>query len=412
MNRWPRRTEDRPPLRAQEEAAPREARADGSSGAGNASARAAEPPGRDIPELSGRRGFSPAPSADRAVARGRGRKAWRALASWGVALIGLGLLAWQLPAATADARGLGFELASLRTGWVGIAILLGTGALVLYGESHRVLLRTGGARLRFGTVQAVNFAENALSTTLPGVGNAAGFAYATYRLRQLRVTVALAAWSSLLAGIVAMLTLLVLGLLGLGWSGQVSGFIAAPAAVAVLLAAWGAWALLGRAPAGRRGSTSAPAGRSRAARAWHELSGEVLLWRPSRRRWIAVFFLAAMSWTLDIASLFASIAATGHLVPWAALVTGFLVVQASIALQVFPGGAGPAEAGLFGVLVAFGLPAAPAAAAVLVYRLISWVWLAVLGWIVYLAQSGAGARTRGTPRRRRADGRARSRKSR
>ena len=72
-------------------------------------------------------------------------------------------------------------------------------------------------------------------------------------------------------------------------------------------------------------------------------------------------------------------------VPWASVVEGFLVVQASIALQVLPGGAGLAEVGLAGV-VASGSPTGAAAVVVLVYRSVSWLLPSVLGWIVYALQ--------------------------
>jgi hypothetical protein len=96
-----------------------------------------------------------------------------------------------------------------------------------------------------------------------------------------------------------------------------------------------------------------------------------------------VIAVAILSWFLDFLTLAASATATGTRVPWTVLVVGFLVVQGSIALQILPGGAGLAEAGLLGVLIGAGVAATPAAALVLVYRLISWLGLSVAGWVVY-----------------------------
>jgi putative heme transporter len=64
-------------------------------------------------------------------------------------------------------------------------------------------------------------------------------------------------------------------------------------------------------------------------------------------------------------------------------VSGFLVVQTSIALQVLPGGAGLAEVGLLGVLVASGMSGGSAAAIVLIYRGTSWLLPSLLGWIAF-----------------------------
>jgi hypothetical protein len=329
------------------------------------------------------------------------RQRWRAVAQWAVVLGGLGVLAWQLPTLGQETNRLGEELAHLRWGWVAAAAALGVGALVLYGELHRRLLAAGGARLSVRTVQAINFAENALSTTLPAVGNAAGFVYATYQLRKRGVDVALAAWSLVLAGMVATITLLVLGLLGLSWAGQVSPFIGVPAAIGVALGAWGSWVAVTRPAVLHRwlrgiawvGLRMPPLCRT-CRRAWatdpeavvRRTSDRIRLLRPTPSRWMIIIVVAALSWASDFLSLLASIGALGHPVPWAVLVAGFLVVQGSIALQVFPGGAGLAEAGLLGVLLAAGTPIASALAGVLIYRTITWLGLAALGWVVYAVQ--------------------------
>jgi hypothetical protein len=113
------------------------------------------------------------------------------------------------------------------------------------------------------------------------------------------------------------------------------------------------------------------------------LATRLALLRPGGLRWLGFVALAALSWTLDYLTLTAVVAAVGLPAPWAVLAVGFLVVQASIALQILPGGAGLAETGLLGVLVTAGLAAAPAAASVLVYRAISWLGLSMLGWIIY-----------------------------
>jgi uncharacterized membrane protein YbhN (UPF0104 family) len=73
----------------------------------------------------------------------------------------------------------------------------------------------------------------------------------------------------------------------------------------------------------------------------------------------------------------------GSPVPWGALLVAFLLVQGSIALQIFPGGLGLAETSLLALLLASGVAAAPAAASVLIYRSISWLGLSLLGWAVY-----------------------------
>ncbi|GAA0528245.1 hypothetical protein GCM10009545_33230 [Saccharopolyspora thermophila] len=116
------------------------------------------------------------------------------------------------------------------------------------------------------------------------------------------------------------------------------------------------------------------------------VADRVRLLRPSASQWAVIGTLAALSWLLDFLSLSLSVVALGHPVPWSTIVVGFLAVQGAIALQVFPGGAGLAEAGLLGALITSGIPVSSALAIVLVYRTINWLGLAALGWVVYAVQ--------------------------
>jgi len=69
---------------------------------------------------------------------------------------------------------------------------------------------------------------------------------------------------------------------------------------------------------------------------------------------------------LDIAALGASFAATGHPVPVAPLVLGYLIGYLANLIPV-PGGFGVLEGGLAGALIAYGAPVTQATAAVIVY---------------------------------------------
>ncbi|MGW3473390.1 lysylphosphatidylglycerol synthase transmembrane domain-containing protein [Saccharopolyspora sp. NPDC000995] len=329
------------------------------------------------------------------------RQRVRTIAQWVVVLGGLGVLGWQLPVLGSEAGHLGAELEHLRWGWVGAAVLLGVGSMAAYGELHRRLLLAGGVRLPVRTVQTINFAENALSTTLPAVGNAAGFVYATCQLRKRNVDVALAAWSVVLSGAVATVLLMLLGIAGAGGAGQIPPLVAGALSGGVGLTAWVCWAVVTRPSALRRCLLAVTwlgrwlPGRCRTCRrAWmtdpdatlRRMSDRIGLLRPSGPQWVAVVALAALSWILDYLSLCLSVVALDHPVPWSMLVLGYLAVQGAIALQIFPGGAGLAEGSLLGVLIASGIPAAPAMATVLLYRAINWLGLAALGWVVYAVQ--------------------------
>jgi uncharacterized membrane protein YbhN (UPF0104 family) len=83
---------------------------------------------------------------------------------------------------------------------------------------------------------------------------------------------------------------------------------------------------------------------------------------------------------LDIAALGASFAATGHAIPVAPLVLGYLIGYLANLIPV-PGGFGVLEGGLAGALIAYGAPPTQAAAAVIVYHAIAF-WIPSLGGVV------------------------------
>ena len=109
----------------------------------------------------------------------------------------------------------------------------------------------------------------------------------------------------------------------------------------------------------------------------------------------------------DIAVLWACLRAVGASVPLLALVVGYQVGYLANLVPI-PGAIGVLEGGLLGALVLYGLPAAPAAAAVVMYHAIA-LWVPTLGRHGQLRapakdRAGAGSGARGDPVR---DGRRR-----
>jgi uncharacterized membrane protein YbhN (UPF0104 family) len=207
----------------------------------------------------------------------------------------------------------------------------------------------------------------------------------------------------------------VLGVLGLSlWLGWPSG---PHSALLTLPAAGLAWALLaGGWFIGRSARRSG-------------LQGEPL--RPTRWRNIAAALrivpdgagqarriVAAGDWKLvgalgyyafDNAVLWTAFRAYGHPLPISVVVMGYLVGSLGSLLPL-PAGIGAVEGGLIGALVLYGVPAAPAAAAVLLYRGLSLslpVALSAVAWAVAPAarlrdRHGHPRRGAGTPGVRRA----------
>jgi uncharacterized membrane protein YbhN (UPF0104 family) len=87
---------------------------------------------------------------------------------------------------------------------------------------------------------------------------------------------------------------------------------------------------------------------------------------------------------LDIAVLWATFSAVGHVPPVPALVLGYTIGYLANAVPI-PGGVGVLDAGLAGALVLYGASPARAAAAVLVYHAIAF-WIPALGGVVAYAR--------------------------
>jgi hypothetical protein len=114
------------------------------------------------------------------------------------------------------------------------------------------------------------------------------------------------------------------------------------------------------------------------------LAGRLGSLRLAPAGWATVTGLALANWLADAAVLAVSIYAAGAGVPWHVLLLVYGVGIAAQSLHITPGGLGVAEGTLCLALVAAGLRASQALAAVLLYRLVSFWLVASAGWLVFL----------------------------
>jgi hypothetical protein len=108
-----------------------------------------------------------------------------------------------------------------------------------------------------------------------------------------------------------------------------------------------------------------------------------------RRDWLLATLFAAVNWLADLLCLVAATRAVGISLPVLTLGGAYLAVQVVRQVPITPGGIGVIEASLLVALVSAGAAHAPAAAAVLIYRLVScWaivpvglaLWMALQTW--------------------------------
>ena len=317
---------------------------------------------------------------------------------WLLVVAALAYVAFQAPALVRSVMAGGGQLHDVRWEWVAASLVLGLAAVAVYAELHRQLLAVGGARLPVGVVQSITLGENAIANTVPVVGGAGSVAYAISRFRRRGVDSALSAWAVLLAGVLDTLCLIVLAAIAVAAIGRLPVQVVAIVVGLVGGAAVGAWALVTHPPVlrtvlrpvlwlDRFVPTQCTDCRDRRIADLDGMTNRVVarlgLLRPTPIQWSRVLGVTVLSWLVDFANLAVAAFSVLQHVPWPALVVGFLVVQASIALQVLPGGAGLAEVGLLGTLVAAGVPTGQAAVVVLIYRASSWFVPAVVGWTAY-----------------------------
>jgi pimeloyl-ACP methyl ester carboxylesterase/uncharacterized membrane protein YbhN (UPF0104 family) len=258
----------------------------------------------------------------------------------------------------------------------------------------RRLLAAGGARVGLRPMLATSFAANALSVSIPVAGPELATAFTFRRFTRQGADSPLAGWALLAGGVVSAAAgaLVVAGGGLASGNGLATGFavpggVLAVAALLVLGAAArrpqlrdglqrpAAWALRNVARLLRRPAEDPGA----IIGAWTDRLGSLQL---APANWVTVTGLGVVNWLADAAVLVVSIHAAGAPVPWNDLLLVYGTGVAAQSLNITPGGLGVAEGTLSVALVATGLRASQALAAVLLYRLASFWIVALAGWVV------------------------------
>jgi pimeloyl-ACP methyl ester carboxylesterase len=298
--------------------------------------------------------------------------------------------------------------------WIPAAVGLESVSMAAFAVMLRRLLAAGGARVGVRPMLATAYAANAVSVSVPLAGPALATAFTFRRFTRQGADAPLAGWSLLAGGVISSAAAaLIVAAGGLASGNTLVTAVTVPGgvlAVAVLVAAVAAV----RRPR-LRGALERPAGwmlrqgsrilRRPAAqpdqtiRAWTQRLGSLRL-PPSG--WMTATGLALANWLADAAVLAVSIRATGATIPWHDLLLVYGSGIAAQNLNITPGGLGVTEGSLSLALVATGLGASRALAAVLLYRLASFWLVALAGWLVVFWLRRPRARCGPAPSRNRA----------
>lgn len=283
-------------------------------------------------------------------------------------------------------------LRQLRTphpGWLLLATGVELGAMNAYARMQRHLLRSAGVRAPMLEHLKLAYAAHSLSVTLPG-GPAFSTRFNYQQMRRLGATPAVASWAIALSGILSACALAALTL---------ASAVAAGGAAEWRHLAWllgGAVALvlavrhLSRHPSVFR---SALALFNRLRRhpetdGQDRIQGFLAQLRAARLspgHAAAAAGLALLNWTLDALCLWLCFRAVGER-PAALTVVllAFCAAMAAGTITIVPGGLGIIDSALILGLIAGGVAAAPAVAAVVLYRVLSFGFIVALGWLSWL----------------------------
>jgi uncharacterized protein (TIRG00374 family) len=312
------------------------------------------------------------------------------VARYVVALAAVGVAVWAISGKTGELSGASSYLDDIRWEWVLIALAAEVISYICYAACQRRLLQAGHIRVPMLPMTGISTAGVAIQNSLPG----GVLFYAAYTFRQYRRYGAddiLAGWTLIAVNALSFVCLSMLAAIGLGLAlgnGSALDLVEVLLGVAVLgaliVVAWVERARLihhtTRAVRLSQRVIHRPSPRVPAedvVEGWLDRIGTV---SPSRSDWRFAAATAMGNWLADCACLAISFLAVGAGVPWRGLLLAYGAGQLAAILPITPGGLGVVEGSLTVALVTFGGAQDSTVAAVLVYRLISFWLVLLVGW--------------------------------
>ena len=275
--------------------------------------------------------------------------------------------------------------------WVLVAALAAMASMHSFAQIQRTLLASAGVRVQQWRSEAAFYAGNALSTTMPG----GPVLSATFIYRQQRLWGAsplVASWQLVMSGVLQVVGLALLGLGGAFLLGASKN----PLSLIFSLGGFLALVLLAQAVATRpelidgigvRVLSWVNSFRGRPTDTglakWREILAQLESVQLGRRDLSVAFSWSLFNWIADVGCLLAACYATGGHPSLAGVTVAYAAARAVGSIPLMPGGLLVVEAVLVPGLVSSGMSLASAISAMLIYRLISWIFIAAIGWVVF-----------------------------
>ena len=275
--------------------------------------------------------------------------------------------------------------------WVLAAAVAALASMHSFAQIQRTLLKSAGVHVKQWRSEAAFYAGNALSTTMPG----GPVLSATFVYRQQRLWGAspvVASWQLVMSGVLQVVGLALLGLAGAFMLGASRN----PLSLIFTLGGFVALLLLAQTVAknpqqidgiGVRILSWVNSVRGKPAdtglEKWREMLRQLESVSLSRRALSTAFSWSLFNWIADVACLAFAAYAAGGRPSLAALTVAYAAARAVGSIPLMPGGLLVVEAVLVPGLVSSGMTLASAISTMLIYRMVSWIFISSIGWVVF-----------------------------
>ncbi len=280
-----------------------------------------------------------------------------------------------------------------RLNWLWIAACIAAAGFSMDSFAHvqRTLLRSAGVKVRQMKSLAVILAANSVSQTMPG-GNVLAPAFTYRQTRKLGASPVVASWQVVMSGLLMGVGLAVLGLGG----ALLAGAKTSPFSVIFSISGFIAFVIAAQYVAGHPESIQGLGTRllhvvnhfrnkpeNHGVTRWYEILEQLRAVQLNGRHTGIAFGWSLFNWVADVACLAFACYAVGGEPSISGLAVAYAAGKAvGTAFPLLPGGLGVVDAVLVPALTSAGMGAGEAVTAVLVYRLISYLLVALVGWVV------------------------------
>jgi uncharacterized protein (TIRG00374 family) len=286
--------------------------------------------------------------------------------------------------------------------WVVLCILASILSMDSFAQVQRALLRSAGLKIKQWQSLSVVLAANSLSQTMPG-GQVMAPAFTYRQTRKWGATPVIASWQVVMSGLLMGVGLAVLGLGG----ALLAGAKTSPFSIIFSISGFVAFALvaqyIARHPESIEGigvsilhwinhlrNKAADHGILR----WHEILVQLRAVQLKPKDTSIAFGWSLFNWVADVACLAFACYAVGGQPSISGLMVAYAASKAvGTAIPLLPGGLGVVDGVLVPALTSAGMGAAESVTAVLVYRMISYLLVSLIGWVVILCMFRGTYRT-------------------